>query len=409
MLGQLKRRVLKPAVRPLARLYAKFNRSLFTTDLIDPASPRAYELISYGRHSVQDPEGLLGRRAEPVTDRWGGRNPTFYNYEPSQISAASLITVFRGTPGIRTFHDVVYSPQHECLYTADGVRVNESCLYRGCPKEMVNKAPERVGLWRDLKRFPQTLIYVGGFHKHYGHFLTEGIARYWYAVADEGHPILSHRIDRYSPKALFLDRFFEAVSFPRQRLVTFQRPVLLKEVIVPLPSFTNASEGFEVHRLIPESVAAKVLSDPSRRTAQPLYMSRRHLGRNNRLVINEEILEDKLRARGFEIVYPERLSLDQQIKLINQHEVVVGTVGSALHGSLFDLSPERSRNIICLAYKDMIHPNYLLIDAIKSVNSTYIGALEFAPGGVHVKNYAERDRILDLDSTFATLKQIGLW
>jgi hypothetical protein len=89
---------------------------------------------------------------------------------------------------------------------------------------------------------------------------------------------------------MYIDHFFRAIGFSRQRLVSFLRPVHLREVIVPHPSITVGYEGFEAHRLIPEGVAARMLTGTTRRTSQPLYLSRRSLGRSTRRIVNEHLL-----------------------------------------------------------------------------------------------------------------------
>jgi hypothetical protein len=43
---------------------------------------------------------------------------------------------------------------------------------------------------------------------------------------------------------------------------------------------------------------------------------------------------------------------------------------SALHNILFNVT--RQKNIVCLGYDDHINPNFLMYDAIKKVNATYI-------------------------------------
>ena len=111
-----------------------------------------------------------------------------------------------------------------------------------------------------------------------------------------------------------------------------------------------------------------------------------------------------MRAAGFAIVCPERLSFREQIRLINRHAVVVGALGSALHTFLFDISP--ARKLIGLAYRDAPHPNYLMIDALKSVESLYIAALDEDQSSA--KDYSHGDRILDLDVALHELRQASL-
>ena len=142
-------------------------------------------------------------------------------------------------------------------------------------------------------------------------------------------------------------------------------------------------------------------------TSQPLYFSRTKLSQRKRLNINERKLERELRKKNFFICYPEELSLKEQIHLINKHEIIIGTLGSALHGILFDISPVK--NMVCFGQKETLNIAFLIIDAIKSVNSTYIGALELKENSNLSKTrIAKQNRILDLDVAIEGLKNIGL-
>src|SRR5262249_25710712 len=163
----------------------------------------------------------------------------------------------------------------------------------------------------------------------------------------------------------------------------------------PHPSITLGYEGFEAHRLIPEGVAARVVAGPPTRTSQPLYMSRKLVGRSQRRIVNEHLLEERLLARGYKVVHPEKLTLEEQIRLINAHETVVGMLGSALHGILFDLSPASHRNLVCFCDNNMIDLTYILMDAIKSYNTAYIGSLVEAPRPAAGKDAASQDRVID--------------
>jgi capsular polysaccharide biosynthesis protein len=54
-----------------------------------------------------------------------------------------------------------------------------------------------------------------------------------------------------------------------------------------------------------------------------------------RVMINEAALEAALRARGFEIIKPERLSAAAQVQMMREAEVVVGPTGAAMTNALF--------------------------------------------------------------------------
>ncbi len=70
-----------------------------------------------------------------------------------------------------------------------------------------------------------------------------------------------------------------------------------------------------------------------RRGGRRLYLSRR--GHSMRVMINESALEAALRARGFEIVKPERLNAADQVRMMREAEVVVGPTGAAMANALF--------------------------------------------------------------------------
>jgi hypothetical protein len=85
-------------------------------------------------------------------------------------------------------------------------------------------------------------------------------------------------------------------------------------------------------------------------------------------------------------------------------------MGSALHNVLFDLSPEASRNLVCVTEK--VSPaesrvkNYMIIDMIKSVKSTYIFAIDV----VQSNDWKARNEgaVLDLETTLRGLRDLDL-
>ena len=74
------------------------------------------------------------------------------------------------------------------------------------------------------------------------------------------------------------------------------------------------------------------LTDEMPRTRR-LYISR--AGTKHRRVINEEEVVSRLLKDGFEVVRPEELSLENQVRLFHSAEIVVGARGAALANILF--------------------------------------------------------------------------
>ena len=154
--------------------------------------------LKYDRHSIQDHQSILNTSATMVTEKWGGRNPIFYNYDSSLInSLATQLKVFKGSPKIQTFKDAIYLPQYNCLYSSDGLRIDNSRLDRSPESQLLRiEAPETIEPLPKLTRIDREFIYMGLMWGHYGHLLTSDIARLWYAVKDERYPILCHGIKK---------------------------------------------------------------------------------------------------------------------------------------------------------------------------------------------------------------------
>ncbi len=369
--------------------------------------------LQYNSHFIKDSQNILNTPANRILEKWGGRNPSFYNYDQSFIDDISTkLQVFTGSPEeVKIFRDVIYVPEYYCLYTRDGARIDYSCLYKRPGRNKLSTSTktkdktyplDKITPPKQLRKISQKFIYTNQISPHYGHFLTESISRLWYVLKEQEYPVIYHG---QGLQKAFIKLFFKSAKLDINRFISFKEPVLLQEVIIPYPSFSIQCEGFEVHKLLPESVAKNWLPKKVQTTSQPLYLSRKHLHKNARLIINESLLEEKLSKSGFAIVYPEKLSLQEQIYLINKHEVIVGAIGSALHSVLFDISSQR--NLVCFGSQERIRTTYLIIDAIKSVNSIYISALQQDPNCLKTKK-SRQNQLIDLDIAIDGLKKFGL-
>ena len=89
-------------------------------------------------------------------------------------------------------------------------------------------------------------------------------------------------------------------------------------------------------------------------------------------MIGEAELEDILAANGFRIAYPETMTIDDQVRLINGHTDIVSSLGSAAHTILFALHRPR---LHLLANRDDIPANYFLCSALAEAPTTFVNCL----------------------------------
>jgi capsular polysaccharide biosynthesis protein len=179
-----------------------------------------------------------------------------------------------------------------------------------------------------LERAAVFLAWGGAFN--YGHFVLDCLTSL-VALDEQG------LLERYPPiapplKAWQRDLIAMAVGKPVREV---------KADIVRLGAAVHATSmdhylhgpGDLLARTRARILAAAPAAPAARATGRRLYFSRR--GHSMRVMTNEAALEAALRARGFEIVRPERLSAAAQVQMMREAEVVVGPTGAAMTNALF--------------------------------------------------------------------------
>ncbi len=71
------------------------------------------------------------------------------------------------------------------------------------------------------------------------------------------------------------------------------------------------------------------------RPERRLFVSRMHLAKQTRSLINREEVESLFRKSGFETIYPEQMSLREQVAVFSNAAVIAGEAGSGMHNSIF--------------------------------------------------------------------------
>ncbi len=173
----------------------------------------------------------------------------------------------------------------------------------------------------------QEVIYGGMFFSQWGHFITETLQRLWYTK-------LCHLPIVWAGKGMF---YADGIFFMPQHEALFaklgiknthiflDKPTQFAKVHFPEP-------GFELeHYAHAEYKHFLACHEGQVQKGKFVYVSRAHFGE----CVNERALEEMLRQRGWQIVYPEKLSLDAQLDVLTTAQVCLMMAGSAQHSLLF--------------------------------------------------------------------------
>lgn len=172
------------------------------------------------------------------------------------------------------------------------------------------------------------VMYLGNVHWSFGHFLLEHTNRMW--------AIGSRRVDKYVfihskltkgrvPEHVY--KFMEMAGVAREDILVVDRNTRFKNVYVPAAASGKKYTSDAWGKIFDDMVKSKV--KPKRR----VYLSRCALP--VRTVFGEEKIQSIFAKNGFEIVYPEKLPLEEQGRLIAETDVLAGCAGTALHLALF--------------------------------------------------------------------------
>lgn len=306
-------------------------------------------------------------------------------------------------PALLEHRDVVVVPGFDALYSKDGVRIDLSTrvtLPRDMPAAASSAArvesgygkytPARIEVPRALEVFEETTLYGGLSWPHYGHFLTDGMSRLWALDhAPQSWPVLyldrAHPDFGSEPFSATVVRFLQLES----RLLRFRRPTLVRRLFIPAPAIEHAYRIYFSHAAPHVRTATRVLE--RRKSAfkgKPVYLSRSSLPSDLRRSAQERELEQKLAEIGMQTIYPERVSMEDQIDIFNNSPVIAGMIGSAFHTELFRLEGNTGKLVI-LGW-EKINNRYRMIDTIKNSHVTYVNAAKLA-------SVRDDRRILDVD------------
>lgn len=182
-----------------------------------------------------------------------------------------------------------------------------------------------------LSSHPCLLIHDGAC-SNYGHWMTDAVSRLYYARdLISSHRIIlpiTYRKQKYRLESLI------PFGVKEENIIYVDSPVVLaKDFAMPSfmgPCFVNPKD--EIAREIREIYHRFYnLSRPKQGTR--LYLSR--AGASYRRVVNESQVIDLLSAKGFLVVYPEKLSFEEQVRLFAAAEIVVGLTGAAFNNMMF--------------------------------------------------------------------------
>lgn len=262
------------------------------------------------------------------------------------VSGAVLTTFAHGAiPVVRRTPNMFVSG---AVYQADGRLVRASQRtggYLGDHALSVDlpTLPESTG---PVQEVAGTWLYGGTWFCHFGHFLTETLTTLWPQVPYErviAHPFWfgRHKLP-YQLEALRLLGIDEPPAVMGGQRVRVERLLVPTRTLVPNAYAREEAVGVwdrmrqrvEQERGAPRSDAPELIF-LSRSRLDAALPKNAGVRRASRPLANGRAVDELATELGFQVVYPETMTLSEQIDLIRSARVLAGPGGSALHLSVF--------------------------------------------------------------------------
>jgi Glycosyltransferase 61 len=335
-----------------------------------------------------------------------GYGDNFLRESMCGLSVASLDE----PPALIEVNNALYVPGLGGLYRQDGDLIPESTFFyfRGANLVELLKAPgmpvpgaidPSAYAFED---FEDKTLFAGILGTHYGHFITDHVARLWpIDQFDDSLPLLFIPQNDSVFSKSYIAKLFAMGGINSNRFLKTSRPLRLKRAMVPEPSIQYNKRIHSCHDWFHRRVTANMEIPDWPTSSARVYLTRTKLGASKWKIAGEEALEHQLSSFGFQVIAPEALSLEKQVQIFNSRAMVLGSIGSSFHSALF-AAEQPGKRIGILAHAK-VNGRFLLIDSIKRNYVTYFNALTTNS----IRSANARDSSIDVEMVLAMLRQDG--
>ncbi|MBQ3443225.1 MAG: DUF563 domain-containing protein [Selenomonadaceae bacterium] len=251
-----------------------------------------------------------------------------------------------------------------------------------------------------IQHSSETVIYLGISFHIWGHAITDNLRRVWFLKSEfmkqfKNCPVVYIAHDFTFNELKNVKRLLEILEVNVDNLREIKQPTQFDKIILPdecffsktlppddysFPDNDSLERKFtnEYRQMIDQvrNFAMKNRTYTSSKKIYYFYGIRRQIG--------EERLAEYFKSKGYEIISPEKLTLDEQLNLLINAESFASTLGSCSHNSVFlrdnveaILIPRRNEYMFHQEALNQVHPiNVNYVDSSLSIFYEVVGVYQ---------------------------------
>ncbi len=330
------------------------------------------------------PEFHMGTSSLALPENWSREMDCS---QPIGISILNDAFAFGGTiikrgVGMHEKGQLIITNRGGLIPSSFGIMDGQRTLPGDLLMDLGNKRYKYIGPSEVPEVLLGTYLLIGNVHRHFGHFILEGLSRLWGATLME--PILGENIifAVYENKLPgFANEFLTILGANNNKVISLPTVARVERLVIPDVSmrthrWVSYLQGIPYKRIIENvqnSYPKKTASESTRR----VYLSRAKVG--ERLLLNSEIVESIFQDFGYEIVCPETLSLQEQLNIAQSSISLAGEVGSQMYLAVFQ--PPGSETIVLAPRNFFLKDDFLLsVIGRRKLRVIFGDCIDFAKG-----------------------------
>ncbi len=264
------------------------------------------------------------------------------------------------------------------LYHLDGTIVEAAAYRRGGALQLVGQSQKCEFDHGRMKVNDEPHIYFGPAIPHYGHFLLTSLARAWFALMRPRTKLLwhsSHSAREHFVGSPYMGKITDALDIASDRITVPTEPTVFTSVTVPGPAFVEEKLAYQAF-LPPMHRAGDGLLKSAKleKNDRPVYLSKSRLPPGSvAKITNEDQIDRLLLENGVDVVHPETLSIEEQVRLFSERTNMLGFIGSAFHTHIMSRRPPR---LTCVTLEANFNSNLAMLDRLNGAEATYLHSAE---------------------------------
>lgn len=221
----------------------------------------------------------------------------------------------------------------------------------------------------EVEYIDEDVVFLGFHVNHWGHFLVEETSKFWVIDENKNYKYVLLGVDNFGISQNCL-RILNLLGIRNEDIILLNKITRFRSVLVPDSSIdTNQGYTKEFIQVFNRLIKKVQLNDYC--IADKVYLSRRKFSDADQKEFGEDKIEVLFKKAGYKIMYPEMLSVDEQIAIFQKAKRIACINGTI---PLMVLFSNDELELVVLNKTSLLHKNLLQASHARGIKPIYVDA-----------------------------------